>query len=242
MTDHGHPRHRGPHPEDRELFAAERVPVLREAVSNLSWLLGRGYSQTSALKVVGDRYSLKDRQRLAVLRAACSDASRALRAARRHALASLGGKALRVDGFNVLIAVEAALSGGVLFLGRDGALRDLSSIHGSYRHVEETQAALERIGERLAKAGPASVRWYLDRPVSNSGRLKASIEALAAAQGWPWTVEVVFNPDEELQRCGELVATTDAIILEGSVGWVPLSEEVVASVPGAWVVDLRAGG
>jgi len=241
VSDAAHPRHRGPHPGDRELFAPERLSALREAVADLSWLLGRGYSQTSALKLAGDRYCLKERQRLAVLRAACSDAARALRAERRRPLEGLAGGRLSVDGFNVLIAVEAALSGGALFVGRDGAVRDLSSIHGSYRRVEETQAALERIGEVLAAAGPASVRWYLDRPVSNSGRLRAAIEALAAAKGWPWTVEVVFNPDQELLRCGEVVATTDAVILDGCAGWAPLAQAVVATVPEAWVVDLRGG-
>src|SRR5256885_8530001 len=46
-----------------------------------SWLLSRGYQPKSALKLVGDRHSLRERQRLAVGRAACSDESRE----RRHA-------------------------------------------------------------------------------------------------------------------------------------------------------------
>src|SRR3712207_7730451 len=49
----------------------------------------------------------------------------------------------------------------------------------------------------LAALGPASVLWLLDRPVSNSGRLAQRVRELAAARGWPWQVEAVFNPRSE---------------------------------------------
>ena len=49
------------------MFAPERIDALRTAVSELSWLLGRGYQSKSALKLVGDRHNLRERQRLAEL-------------------------------------------------------------------------------------------------------------------------------------------------------------------------------
>jgi len=39
----------------------------------------------------------------------------------------------------------------VLMFGRDGALRDMASIHGSYRKVEETVPALELTTQTLAE-------------------------------------------------------------------------------------------
>ena len=60
--------HRGPDPRDREAFAPSCVPALCTAVADLSWLLGRDYAPVSALKLVGDRYSLTERQRQAVRR------------------------------------------------------------------------------------------------------------------------------------------------------------------------------
>ncbi len=51
-------KHRGPHPEDRRLFAPEALPRLRAAAGDLSWLLSRGYAPESSLKLVGDRYAL----------------------------------------------------------------------------------------------------------------------------------------------------------------------------------------
>src|SRR5712664_1365582 len=126
-------KHRGAHPEDRKLFAAAQVPVLRTAVGELSWLLTRDYSLNGALKLVGDRYTLTDRQRLALARAACSDQSKERRAAALVNAEEIPGEDLIVDGFNLIITVEAALSGGLLLLCHDGCIRDLPSVHGSYR-------------------------------------------------------------------------------------------------------------
>ncbi len=74
--------HRGPHPEDGRLFAPQVQPVLRKATAELCWLLSRGYTQKSALKLVGDRYDLVARQRTAVGRCVCGDAETARRTAR----------------------------------------------------------------------------------------------------------------------------------------------------------------
>src|SRR5205823_2381462 len=157
----------------------------------LSWLLTRGYPIHASLKLVGDRYGLGERQRVAVSRAACSDTSRAKRQANRLPLESIADESVIVDGFNLLITVEAALSGGAILVCRDGCLRDLASVHGSYRHVQETEAALCLLGETLQTFAPATVEWLLDRPISNSGRLAQQIRDLAAQRSWPWSVELV---------------------------------------------------
>ena len=112
-------RHRGAHPSDERLFAPENLDALRTAVSELSWLLGRGYQSKSALKLVGDRHNLRERQRLAVARAACSDEARAARLARETGASKVEGAELIVDGFNLIITLEAALGGGVLVMCRD---------------------------------------------------------------------------------------------------------------------------
>ena len=83
-------------------------------------------------------------------------------------------KQLLLDGYNVLTTIEAALSGGVVLACRDGCYRDMASIHGTYRKVEETPPALMLIGKIAAELGVASCLWYLDSPVSNSGRLKGA--------------------------------------------------------------------
>ncbi|MBV1858670.1 MAG: DUF434 domain-containing protein, partial [Nannocystaceae bacterium] len=113
---------RGPHQADATLFSASAVPMLREAVADLGWLLGRGYVDPSATKLVGDRYRLRLRQRTAVSRSAAGDASLRVRAARKRDVGVLAGGRLAIDAFNVLIGMETALGGGVLLRGADGAL------------------------------------------------------------------------------------------------------------------------
>src|SRR5262249_51185115 len=134
--------HRGMHPEDARLFAPDQWPALRSAVAEFSWLLTRGYAEPSALKLVGDRHRLDARQRMPVMRSAGTDEAPARRAASRVDVPAVRGQGLDIDGYNVLTTIEAALSGGVILAARDGTYRDVASIHGSYRKVEETRPAI----------------------------------------------------------------------------------------------------
>ncbi|MCI0343335.1 MAG: DUF434 domain-containing protein [Planctomycetales bacterium] len=231
--------HRGPHPGDRGAFGPEALPALRAAVADLSWLLSRGYAAPSSVKLVGDRHGLTARQRIAVQRSACADADSAGRRARELAAPALAGATLLLDGWNVLTTVEAALGGGLVLVGRDGAWRDLASVHGTFRRVEETGPALALLGETLEAHGVARAVWYLDRPVGNSGRIRAALLRLAAERGWPWEAELVPDPDRVLAAASGTVATSDSAILDRCVRWTNLAREAVArGAPGAWVVDL----
>ncbi|RMH05585.1 MAG: DUF434 domain-containing protein, partial [Planctomycetota bacterium] len=198
-------RHRSHAPEDPVLFAPEWIPALRRAVAELSWLLGRGYPEQAARKLVGDRHRLRRRQRLALARCACDPRRARARRRRRLATGDLRSRGLVVDGFNLLTTVETALGGGLLLVARDGCLRDLAGLGGTWRRVAETRPALEAVGAFLTAAGAAPVRWLLDRPVSNSGRLAALIRRLAQERDWPWRVETVDRVDERLRE--ELIQT-----------------------------------
>jgi len=226
------------------LFVLKHHETLRQAVVDLSLLLSRGYAPTASLKLVGDHFALKDRQRLAVARASCSDRQKESRNQNRLPLESIKGRDLLIDGFNIIVTMEAALSGGVLIRCRDDCVRDMSSVHGSYRTVAETEEAIRLISETLLGAEPASAVWLLDQPVSNSGRLAQTIREMAAKRDWPWSVEVVMNPDKVLRASDQIVVTSDSNILDnlkdGVKGWINLGEILVTRhLPEAWVVDLR---
>jgi hypothetical protein len=240
-------RHRGRHPDDERLFAADRLAPLRAAVADAGWLLSRGYAEPSTIKIVGDRYGLTARQRLAVRRSTCPDAALVHRRATAASLGDVHGASLAVDGFNVLITVESALAGGVVLVGRDGCHRDLASIHGSYRKVAETVTAVRLIARQLCAAGMSRVVWYLDRPVSNSARLRTLMlelfEGMAPEGAAPgrWRIELVDSPDRELMAHDGPVATSDSVILDVCRCWVNLAADVTAAhVHDAWLVDLRS--
>ena len=229
MPDKRH--HRGQHPQDADLFAPPTWPALQQATADLSWLLGRGYAQTSALKLAGDRYGLRQRQRLAVMRSAAG--SEALVRRHRHEVSpnEIEGEPLHLDGYNVLMTVETALAGGIVLATRDGCYRDMASVHGSYRKVEETVPALRLIGAMLASWRVGRCRWLLDRPVSNSGRLKGIIEETAQTHDWDWQVELPMNPDKILATSAEIVATSDSVILDKCPRWVNLARRVIEAQP-----------
>jgi hypothetical protein len=235
----GRAHHRGPAPKDLVLFGAAALPALREAVADLSWLWGRGYADVSSLKLVGDRWTLTERQRIAVRRSSCSDAARQRRLRHQVPLDALRGRPLLVDGFNVPADPGDGAGRRDRARGRDGCYRDLAGVHGTYRRVEETRPALEQIGLFLAGRGVGPCTWLLDRPVSNSGRLRAMIAELARARGWDWQAEVVPDPDVVLSGAAAVVATADGAILDRCAGWVNLARAVVeAQVSSTFVIDL----
>jgi hypothetical protein len=231
--------HRGPHPKDAELFAPGKIPTLREAVADLSLLFERGYAPKSALELVGNHFQLHERQRIAVARCACGDATLELRGGKEAPSAK--NQALHLDGYNIIMLVEAALGASVILRARDGSLRDLASEHGNFRRVEETGPAVELIGAFLDELRAKEAVWWLDSPVSNSGRLRQLILETAGKHGWTWRAELVPSADASLKKLGEeaLVATADSVILDAVPRWFNLGSALVAAhIPGAWIVDL----
>lgn len=219
--------HRGPHPADAKFFAPNAIGDLQSATADFSLLLTKGYADKSALKLVGDKFSLTKRQRLAVMRSACSDQHIVSRNQRCVTIKNLAGQGIAIDGYNILITIEAAMSGACVFKGRDGCFRDLASIHGTYRKVTETIPALQLVGEFLKEIGVNDAVWLLDSPVSNSGRLKTLIGKLARKSGWNWDIELLFSPDAELKKTDLIVASSDSVVLDACKQWVNLATEII---------------
>lgn len=229
-------KHRGPAPDDPKLFSAELEDTLRTAARDFCWLLDRGYPDRAALKLVGDRFDLRERQRTGIRRASCS-ADQAQGRTRKQV--DCRGQRLAIDGFNVLTTVESALAGALVLGCRDGTDRDLASMHGTYRQVHETRPAVEAVGRALAAQGPAEVLWLLDRPVSNSGRLAGTIREVGESLGASWTVELVPDPDPLLKETDAVVASADSAILDACARWTNLAAAVVAALPGpVWRLKL----
>jgi len=231
--------HRGPHPADAKLFGPSAIANLQTALADFSLLLTKGYAEKSSLKLVGDRFSLTERQRLAIMRSACSDQQLTSRRKREVKIVDLAGQPIIIDGYNVLITIEAAMSGGVIFKGCDGCFRDLASIHGTYRKVTETIPAIQLIGEFLKEANIGNCLWLLDSPVSNSGRLKTLIGELAQENNWNWEIELLISPDAKLIKTDLIVASSDSVVLDRCKRWVNLARTIIEEkLPKAPLVDL----
>jgi hypothetical protein len=115
----------------------------------------------------------------------------------------------------------------------------MSSVHGSYRSVAETEEAIRLISETLLDAQTDSAVWLLDQPVSNSGRLAQRIREIAVEHGWPWSAEVAMNPDKVLRSSDQIVVTSDSNVLDGVKHWINLGQILIARhLTEARIVDL----
>mgnify|MGYP000882043401 CR=1 FL=1 len=231
---------RGKEPSDDKLFGTAAMQQrIKDAVEDLSHLMGRGYAQKSALALTGNRYKLNVRQQKAVQGMAASAEQVKKRKESSLVLEALKEQEVVIDGFNVLILLESLLSGAYLFKGVDGFYRDLSSVHGSYKKVSQTARAMELVGDFYEKSGIKSMHWFFDKPVSNSGKLKQLIEALASERGYHWQVSLTFRTDEDLVKEGKIVISSDAWILDNSERNFNLLHEVIKWQEAQNVIDLN---
>ena len=221
------PRNRGKHPNDDKLFNQKWRPILKESVRDLSYLLTKGYGINSALQLVGNRYRLNTRQQKALMRLSANRTKLAQRQAKAVSSTLLQGRTVQIDGFNLLILLESALSGAYIFKCLDQTYRDISSVHGSYKRVTKSEEAIILVGQTLADLAVAKVQWLLDAPVSNSGRLKTKLLEIAAIHAFPWEVQLVNNPDVDLVISQEIVITSDAWILDGCQAWFNLGAYLI---------------
>lgn len=223
--------------QDQELFGEEMHPRLRSATEDLSWLLGRGYSERASVALVGDRHQLVERQRTAVRRCACAEASLESRGARQLGIEQVRGRPLLIDGFNLLITLEVALTEGLLLEGKDGCIRDLA---GASRGPKRSAEALALTATALSPLN-VDVHWLFDRPISGSGTLRGEVEKFAEARGLRWSAEVVSDPDPVLiqAKAPQVSATADSGILERCGAWFNLARWVIESAQlSVWMLRL----
>jgi hypothetical protein len=231
-------KNRGAHPADLQLFAPGEQSKLQTATQHYSWLLTHGYAELSSLKLVGDRFALIDRQRLAVRRCGCSDQALRTRQSTQVANGEIP-EAMEIDAFNLITSIEAALAGGVVLKGRDHCLRDMASMHGTYRSVIQTEPALQLIAATLAELKVKRCHWFLDRPVSNSGRLSQLIEAIGQQNRLDWATSLVDCPDPILKVSQSVVVTADSAILDACRRWFDLASAVLDRITSkVFLVDL----
>jgi hypothetical protein len=222
--------------EDYKWFSEEAVKELRIAHEEVQWLLDRGYKSETVIDLVGQQHQLSSRQRTALQRASSSRNQCRRRKRTMLPLEAAQEGCLHIDGFNLLIVLEVALSGSVLILGNDGVLRDLAGLRGSYKIIAQTEKALYLIQHLLENLAVPEVKFYLDAPVSNSGKLKKLILEHAAGWAMPASVELVPNADTILLILDRIV-TGDSLLLDKCFSWFNLSRKIVEDyIREAWIV------
>lgn len=230
---------RGFDSEDIKWFSEKALGQLRIAQQEIQWLLDRGYKIGPVINFVGGHYQLSARQRIALQRATSSKLQYDKRNSTLLPMKVAKDRRLNVDGFNLIITLEVALSGSILILGCDGVLRDLAGLRGSYRIIDLTDKAIELIGKSLKQFSVPDVKFFLDAPVSNSGNLRNMILEHSANWDIPVEVELVPNVDSVLSKI-ERIVTGDSIILDCCKSWFNLSSVIVGNyIKDAWIISFN---
>mgnify|MGYP003574872037 CR=1 FL=1 len=208
-------KNRGKEASDDALFGTLKIQQkLKEAVADMHYFLSRGYGEKATLVLVGNRYRLNARQQQAVRGMSASQSQIVDRKSKEIQNKDLEGKEIVIDGFNVLILLESILSKAYVFTGLDGYIRDLSSVYGTYRKVNQTSQAIDIIVDFFRNEKVKTAHWLFDKPVSNSGKLKQIIEEIALKNCLDWKVELVNNPDKVMAESNQIAITSDAWILD----------------------------
>ena len=218
-------------------FGSKWTDVLNKAGYELFYLLNQGYDIKSSITFIGNHYMLSKRQRLALARIVSTKEQ--LKGRKVKELESIKGvNRVSIDGFNTIITLEVALSRSLLIEGMDGNIRDMAGLRGTYHVIDKTEGAIKLILDRLEQLHVAEVIFYLDRPVSNSGRLKELILEISNNYKIETDVEVINDVDRVLEKL-EGVITSDAIIIDKCVSWFNLNKGIInKNIKNPWIFNL----
>ncbi|OAA91788.1 DUF434 domain-containing protein [Clostridium ljungdahlii] len=229
---------RGSDPRDNRWFSKESVLKLQKAQAEVSWLLDRGYKMHSIIEMVGNHYQFSLRQRNALQRSTSSKASCKKRKSKCLPFSCISEDCIYIDGFNLIITLEVALSKGILILCNDSTIRDIAGLRGTYSIVDKTHLALNLIGQEFTTLGIPKVKFFLDSGVSNSGRLKNFILEHSIEWNIPVEIELIPNADPLLSKMGRIV-TSDSIVLDSCLSWFNIARKIIEDyVPDANIINL----
>jgi hypothetical protein len=228
---------RGYVPTDAEQFNNESITKLKAAQEELLFLIDRGYPIKSAATFIGNHYLLSERQRLALVRATAARSEVEMRLQKLITGQRCDG-CVYIDGLNLIITLEVALSGSTLIRCMDGTIRDLAGLRGTYRLIDKTESAIHFIGDKLEAMGACEVVFFLDAPVSNTGRLKSSILELLRRYPFSVSVELVPNVDKVLESKSNVVSS-DSIILNKCRSFYNMAADIINErMPDIRIIDL----
>lgn len=227
---------RGYVPQDEKEFKGKQLENLRKAAKDTQYLLDHGYPVKNTTTFIGNHYMFSERQRLALARGVSSQKDIMLRK-NKQITKDTKGLEVHIDGFNTIISLEIALSNSLLLHCCDGTVRDLAGLRGTYRIIDKTEQAIRLIFHKLQEIEIAVATFYLDAPVSNSGRLKMLILEVAKDYTIEVDVEVINDVDRVLEKLSGVI-TGDAIILNKCQSWINLVYSIVQKMPDLWLVEL----
>lgn len=200
---------------------------LQNAAEDFRYLLNQGYPRKAALELVGNRYGLTFDERHLLHRGVFSDADSESRHKRKIPIERIRNKDFVIDGYNVIITIEAGLSGRPLILGDDGFIRDISGLSGNFKKTERTEEALQLILDVLKRVKPRQTLFLFDAPISMSGKLAKDIRDRLKKENLLGDARAVKVPEKILIGFPGVIATSDTAIIDQSKKVVDLAGDII---------------
>jgi hypothetical protein len=189
---------------------------LQNAAEDFRYLLNRGYPRRAALELVGNRYQLISDHRQLLHRGVFSDADSESRQKKRISIGRIRNRDLAIDGYNVIITIEAGLSGRPLILGDDGYVRDISGLSGSFKKTETTEKVIQFIINAIKTIKPRKTLFFFDSPISMSGELAQEVRSKLKRENLPGDAMAVKVPEKILIGFPGVIATSDTATIDQS--------------------------
>lgn len=183
------------------------------AARDYRMLLDKEYPVDASLKLVGDRYRLSHNGRMMLYRGILS------RGASQTDLAKLvrspwEGTTLGIDGYNILFTLTNYMHGHPMFIATDGFLRDVGGAHGRIADHRGFERMAQLTVDILATLNLDKITFFLDAPVSSSGRQAGFLREAFARRGIDAEVRLENGVDHLLAYWeGELISTADSAII-----------------------------
>lgn len=220
--------------EEKDMLRKE----LKEATIDLRFLLGRGYNREGSVAFVGDKYQLNKKERLILYRAVYDSKTANEHARKKMAAKAVSGKKVAVDGYNVILTVETMLKNKKLILCDDGFVRDISAVHGKHKPTETTEKALGILINSLKGFNPQEVVFFYDSQVSLSGETASLTRRMLKEGRLNGDAKAVKQADKGALKYGEIVSSSDAVIIEKSEKIVDLAGELVKTLSPEKIIKL----
>ena len=197
------------------------------AAEDFRYLLNRKYPRRAALELVGNQYKLTYDERHLLHRGVFSDGDSISRQDKKIPIRQIRGQDLAIDGYNVIITIEAARSGRPLILGDDGFVRDISGLSGNYTRSEKTEEALQLIFNTLKKVIPHQTLFFFDAPISMSGKLAQEVRNLLKRGNLSGDAMAIKVPENILIGFPGVIATSDTAIIDQSKKVIDLAGHIL---------------
>jgi hypothetical protein len=190
------------------------MPEPEKAITDIRYLLDRGYPGKGAITFVCNHYRLDIKWRYVFTRVVFDRDTIKRRREKTVNFEDVRGEVVLVDGYNVLIVVESALKGEPVYLCDDGFLRDIRGVFRNYQCSGLTERAMNEILRVLAVFAPFRVDFLFDSQISKSGEMARWVEKKLKDVGLEGGARTSGHVDHDLKQSNGIIATADGCIID----------------------------